>query len=64
VVLPPGPECIGKALLLAHDYEKYERRLRLDFGHDLEALVAEVKASLCRTLFSEKAMDELVDCGR
>lgn len=58
-LLCQGAECIGKALLLAHDYEKYEPRLGPGFGHDLEALVAEVQASLGRTLFSEKGMNEL-----
>ncbi len=57
-LLCQGLECIGKALLLAHNYEKYEPILRTDFGHDLEALVAEVDRNAgCLTLSNQSSRE-------
>ena len=58
-LLCQGLECIGKALLLAHDYGKYEPRLKSDFGHDLVVLVAEVDKNQDDAFFSHKASVEL-----
>lgn len=58
-LLCQGLECIGKALLLAHNYEKYERSLQKDFGHDLEVLVAEIDRNSGSTLLSPEASEEL-----
>lgn len=58
-LLCQGVECIGKALLLNHDYELYRLKLRKDFGHDLEILVAEVNGNSGQPLFTAGAMTEL-----
>ncbi|WFP50238.1 hypothetical protein PL263_19365 [Methylomonas sp. EFPC3] len=58
-LLCQGLECIGKALLLAHDYEKYEPKLKSDFGHGLEYLIAEVDKSRGSAFFSQEAHREL-----
>lgn len=58
-LLCQGLECIGKALLLAHDYEKYEPTLRTDFGHDLEVLVAEIDRNSGRSFLSSESSNEL-----
>ena len=59
-LLCQGVECIGKALLLAHDYEKYETKLRNEFGHDLEVLIKEVNRNRTNNMFTVNAMKELV----
>ena len=59
-LLCQGVECIGKALLLAHDYEKYEPKLRNDFGHDLEGIIKEVNRNCANNMFTDNAMTELV----
>lgn len=58
-LLCQGLECIGKSLLLAHDYDKYQPILRNDYGHDLEALIAEVDQNRGCAFFSEAAAREL-----
>ena len=58
-LLCQGLECIGKALLLAHDYEEYEPILRTDFGHDLEVLVAEIDRNAGRPFLSSQSSKEL-----
>ncbi|WP_146060807.1 hypothetical protein [Thauera chlorobenzoica] len=58
-LLCQGLECIGKALLLAHDYGKYEPILRKDFGHDLEVLVAEVDRNAGGPFLSSQSTSEL-----
>lgn len=58
-LLCQGLECIGKVLLLAHDYEKYEPILRTDFGHDLEVLVAEIDRNAGRSFLSSESLNEL-----
>ena len=58
-LLCQGLECIGKSLLLAHDYEKYKPVLRNDYGHDLEVLVAEIDRNWGSAFFSEVASKEL-----
>ena len=58
-LLCQGLECIGKALLLAHDYEKYDPMLKGNFGHDLESLVAEVDKNQGSAFFSQEASGEL-----
>jgi thymidine kinase len=58
-LLCQGLECIWKALLLAHDYEKYEPILRTDFGHDLEVLVTEVDRNFSFQFFSNESLKEL-----
>ena len=59
-LLCQGLECIGKALLLAHDYEKYAPKLRKDFGHDLEVLIKEVNGNRPNKMFTDNAMKELI----
>lgn len=54
-----GLECIGKSLLLAHDYCKYHPILKRDYGHDLEGLIAEVDKNAGSAFFSEAASREL-----
>lgn len=54
-----GLECIGKSLLLAHDYEKYKPMLINPFGHDLELLVAEVDRNADSILLSPQSIAEL-----
>lgn len=63
-LLCQGIECIGKALLLAHDYEKYEPRLRNVYGHDLEVLMTEVNQNSGSRFFSEEASNELKELSR
>ena len=58
-LLCQGVECIGKALLLEHDYRQYEPKLRHDFGHDLEVLINEVNKNSGEALFTTSAMTEL-----
>lgn len=58
-LLCQGLECIGKSLLLAHDYNKYQLVLRNDYGHDLEVLIAEVDQNAGCIFFSEAAAREL-----
>lgn len=58
-LLCQGLECIGKSLLLAHDYYKYQPILRNDYGHDLEVLIAEVDRNAGCAFFSEAAVKEL-----
>lgn len=58
-LLCQGLECIGKALLLAHDYDKYKPILRNDYGHDLAVLLAEVDRNAGSGFFSEAALKEL-----
>ena len=58
-LLCQGLECIGKSLLLAHDYDKYQPILRNDYGHDLEVLIAEVDRNGGSAFFSEAAAKEL-----
>ena len=54
-----GLECIGKSLLLAHDYKRYEPKLRKPYGHDLELLVAEVDRNAGAAFLSRQATREL-----
>ena len=58
-LLCQGLECIGKALLLAHDYDKYQPVLKEDYGHDLERLISEVDLNAASAFFSEAALKEL-----
>lgn len=58
-LLCQGLECIGKALLLAHDYHKYQSVLRNEYGHDLAVLLAEVDRNAGSRFFSETASKEL-----
>lgn len=58
-LLCQGIECIGKSLLLEHDYKQYEPKLRIHFGHDLEALINEVNKNSGKALFTPSAMTEL-----
>ncbi|WP_447928711.1 hypothetical protein [Vreelandella sp. EE27] len=58
-LLCQGLECIGKALLLAHDYQKYEPRLKSGFGHDLKLLIDEVDRISIFPLLSSDAVREL-----
>ena len=60
-LLCQGFECIGKALLLAHNYEQYEPILRRNFNHDLEKLVKEVLENSAEILFSDDAIQELIN---
>ncbi|TVO69722.1 hypothetical protein [Sedimenticola selenatireducens] len=54
-----GIECIGKALLLSRNYEKFEQKLKGDYGHDLELLINEINEGSTEALFSKEAMKEL-----
>lgn len=54
-----GLECIGKALLLESNYEKYEPVLKDGYGHDLKVLIAEVDRNAGNRFFSEAASKEL-----
>lgn len=63
-LLCQGSECIGKALLLAHDYERYEPMLKQGLGHDLEKLFETVERSLGRKLLSEDGMRELIKLNK
>jgi len=58
-LLCQGLECIGKALLLAHDYGKYKPVLGTSFRHDLVDLVAEVSRATGTEMFSELASSEV-----
>jgi len=58
-LLCQGLECIGKALLLKHDYQKYAPMLRKSFGHDLAALVSEIHTTSRTTLVCDDALQEL-----
>lgn len=58
-LLCQGLECIGKSLLLAHDYDKYKPILRNDYGHDLDVLIAEVDQNRGCAFFTEAAARDL-----
>lgn len=58
-LLCQGLECIGKALLLAHDYDKYKPILKKNFGHDLEVLVSEIDRNAGRPFLTSQASNEL-----
>jgi hypothetical protein len=58
-LLCQGLECIGKALLLECNYEKYEPILKDDYGHDLKLLMAEVDRNAGSKFFSDAATKEL-----
>ncbi len=58
-LLCQGLECIGKALLLDHDYEKYEPIIKTHFSHDLELLVAEINKNAGRLFLSSQSSTEL-----
>ena len=59
-LLCQGFECIGKALLLAHDYDRYQPVLRSDYGHDLALLLSEVEQSMGSAFLSAPASSELI----
>jgi len=58
-LLCQGLECIGKAILLKHDYQKYHSNLKKIFGHNLETLISEVNIISQAALISDDALQEL-----
>lgn len=58
-LLCQGFENIGKALLLAQDYEKYGPMLIPVYGHNLESLLAEVNVVYGSDFLSENASAEV-----
>ena len=60
-LLCQGFENIGKALLLAHNYEKYGPLLRPpNLGHKLDCVLVEVNAALGHSFLSQDAAAELL----
>ena len=58
-LLCQGLECVGKAILLLEDHERYASQLRSEFGHDLEVLVNELNSCQADIHFSENALEEV-----
>jgi hypothetical protein len=58
-LLCQGFENIGKAILLAADYEKYGSLLKPEFGHNLEKLLEELKVLYGRDFLTERACTEI-----
>lgn len=59
-LLCQGFECIGKALLLAHNYDVYKLVLKNDFGHDLKRLLLEIDKVSNSAFFSNAATREVI----
>lgn len=52
-------ENIGKALLLARDYDSYGPQLKSVFGHDVERILAEIESVFGSSILSKAAKGEL-----
>jgi hypothetical protein len=59
-LLCQGFENIGKALLLARDYEKFGPLLKSKYGHNLESLLADVNQVFGRNFLSSMASAEIL----
>lgn len=62
-LLCQGFENIGKAIILAQDYEAYGPQLK-SIGHDIESLLAEVEKSTGKIILSNSARQELLKLNR